>query len=344
MLRTAIVSYASLLLVSISFHAGCGGSDTTSDPDASTSGTDSGADGNGSGTLRSWSLGSGSTTIRYSEGEDEVFSESLGGQGRGIAYAFGSAWTLVDQKTLVRYDTATRKRVASIDLGATKGAFIAASGAAVWVGIDDVPTPCSTDTATPRLKRIDPATNQVIATINVKSCDRYEGLVANGTAVFGLLSNDFKIFSVIEAGGLLTEKRVAPAGEGAFGTGKLALCGTNLWLRDNTRKTIQRVDVATLNFTASTSVVEAWNDEATCTDSALYYRSSSTLVRLDGSDLTKRVSVEEGPERIQVLNGALYILGEATGGTLSAIAELDPATLVRKREFTFSSMDDMVVF
>ncbi len=279
--------------------------------------------------------------IAATDGE-EVWSEEIEEAPKEVVVGGGSAWILTDSGNVMRYDQTAHTRTATIAV-ATKPSYMIFATNAIWVTDDTDGTACNgVDEGPAKLVRVDIATNAVVKKIAVsatESCpaNRFVGLASDGTSVFVLVSNDFGI-ARIDAATNSVSGRLALGG--ANGSGYLAVSGTDPWVLDTRKRTIQKIDPTSLVVASTTPIsAEVFGEYMLGSGDAIYLDASEgALVRIDVKAPATQVLVPVGGSSARAIYKGDYFEGHQNKSLVNTFAFYDAATLARK-----SGVDDSLV-
>lgn len=334
--------------LAVSAATGCGGDSgngsesTNGDGGILPSGDDTGGDdtdGGGSGTAKTfWYIARDGQSVNVSDlGGTRGFSETLDDTPIGLTIGAGSAWVLLENGTLVRYDAKTNAKVTSFTV-AKNPSHIVFAGGAVWVTEDNDGSDCADiDNGPAKLLRVDPATNLVSAQIPITAtdsfpCNRFDGLATDGAAVYPLVNNSFGIARV-ETGTNVVSKRM-PLGEGGgFGNGYVTAGGGVVWVHNANAHTISALDPVTLAAKSKTPLTAGYLGERMIASADAVYldQPGEKLLRVDAKDPTKQIekTFTDSPDYLFFSGGSLYTI--VVPDLSPVIVALDPATLDEKQ-------------
>jgi len=275
---SALASFVTL--GSLSIAAGCSdddtnagtstssssGSTTSSTSSSGTSGAPGGGDGGGTGGPF-WFISDDLPKVGSSDlSGAEKFSDDIEGKPVGIAVGGGAAWVITEGGKLLRYDLKAPVKATPIDIAKHPSHVVFAAGS-VWVTEDDDGSGvCDDLNGSAKLLRVDPATSTVTkkipvtATTTSGACNKFDGLVTDGKAVFPLVNNAFGVARVDATSNEITKR--TPLGEGgAYGIGKLTINEGAVWVLNRNAHFIIAVDLTTLEVKSKTAVPAEYNGE-----------------------------------------------------------------------------------
>lgn len=350
-MKNACLGFGSLLVALGAFAAGQGCSSnatpagTSPDGGGLTTDPDGGGGGGGASAGTFWFTNHDLKKVGIA-GTDgsEIWSETITEAPKDVVGGGGSAWVLTDKGNVLRYDQTAHTLTATI-AAATKPSYILFATNAIWVTDDTDGTECNgVDVGPSKLVRVDPATNTVAKKIAVSATDacpsdRFLGLASNGTSIFLLVNNSFGIARVDPATTTVAARLALGTG-GGYGTGHLAVSGTDPWVLNTNTRTIQKLDPTSLAVASTTpisaDVVGEWMFGS---PDAVYLDATGGLMRLDVKAPATQVIFPGVGAGARAIYKGDYFEGHQNDSFVNTFAFYDATTLARK-----SGVDDSLVY
>ena len=266
-----------------------------------------------------------------------------------ITIGGGSAWVITKAGNLIRYDLASPKRVLSVPVGKSLSHVVFASGAA-WVTEDDDGTGCDMGNSSAHLLRIDAATNTVTTKIVVvadprnsltQSCERFDGLVTDGTSVFALINNAFGVAKIDPTTNTVT-KRIALGELEGEGSGYLAINDSTIWVDNVVDHFIIALDIATVAVRKKSAIPTKYlGQEMVATKDAAFLEgtngsTTTDVLRVDNANTDTQVekTFPEPPDTMTVMGTTLYIAAAPGYSVSSDLLSFDDTNVTQQSKTT----------